>query len=213
MNEIVVLLGGYLIGSIPFSYLIGRWRKRDLRRLGTGNLGASNAYRQIGRAWGALVLLLDLLKSLIPMLVLHYAWESEWGPVLWAIGAFIGHCWPIWLGFATAGRGVAVLTGMFLAFGAIENSLAYLLGAVAGYGAGLVVRRPGFAVLVMVAGAIGLAIVNGSALPILAGSMAAAVMLLARRSFLLPSALATGVNRRAAVWMALAEDVVPGQSL
>lgn len=211
--EIAALLCGNLVGAIPFAHLVGQWRKRDLRRLGTGNLGASNAYRQVGKLWGALVLLLDLLKALLPMLALHYFWESEWGPVLWAVGAFLGHCWPIWLGFSTGGRGVAVLAGMYVAFGFFEGTGLYLLGAVFGYGSGLIARKPGFAVLIMVIGTIAFAPLAGAAPPVAAGSVAALALLLLRRSFLLPSALATGANRRAAIWLALAEDTVPGQSL
>lgn len=213
MTETAALLCGYLVGAIPFAHLVGRWRRRDLRRLGTGNLGASNAYRHVGKLWGALVLLLDMLKATLPMLALHYFWDSEWGPVLWVLGAFLGHCWPIWLGFGTAGRGVAVLAGMFVAFGFFENTLLYVLGALAGYGAGLTVRRPGFTVLVMVVGAIVYAPLAGAAAPVVAGSLAALALLLLRRAFLLQSALATDVNRRTAIWLALAEDTVPGQNL
>lgn len=213
MIEIAALLCGYLVGAIPFAHLVGCWRRRDLRQLGTGNLGASNAYRHVGRLWGALVLGLDMLKATLPMLALHYLWDSEWGPVLWVVGAFLGHCWPLWLGFGTAGRGVAVLAGMFVAFGFFENTLLYVLGAVAGYGAGLTVRRPGFTVLVMVVGAIAYAPLAGAAAPVVTGSLAALGLLLLRRAFLLPHALASAANPRAAIWLALAEDIVPGQSL
>ena len=207
------MLAGNLFGAIPFAHLIGRLRNRDLRRLGTGNLGASNTYRQVGKLWGALVLLLDALKALLPMLALHYFWESEWGPLLWVIGAFVGHCWPIWLGFSTAGRGVAVLAGMYVAFGFFEETPLYILGAVVGYGAGLIVRRPGFAVFFMVIGTNVFAILAGVSAPVAAGSAAALGLLLLRRAFLLPSALSAAANRRTAIWLALAEDVVPGQSL
>lgn len=213
MTEILALACGYMVGAVPFAYLIGRWRRRDLRRLGTGNLGASNTYRQVGRAWGALVLLLDMLKALLPMLALDYWWSSEWAPVLWAVGAFIGHCWPVWLGFATAGRGVAVLAGMFMAFGVLENTLAYVVGAIAGYGTGIAVQKPGLSVLAMVFGAILLALANGAPAPVLSGTLAALALLLGRRAFLLPAALSSGAGRRAAFWLALAEDTVPGQAL
>lgn len=213
MIELAALACGYLVGAVPFAHLVGRWRRRDLRRLGTGNLGASNTYRHVGKLWGALVLLLDLLKALLPMLALHYIWESEWGPVLWVVGAFLGHCWPIWLRFATAGRGVAVLAGMYVAFGFFESTPLYVLGAVVGYGAGLIVHRPGFTVLVMVIGTIAFAPLAGVAAPVAAGSLAALALLLLRRAFLLPAALASGANRRVAIWLALAEDIVPGQSL
>ena len=213
MTEVAALRCGYLVGAIPFALLVGRWRRRDLRSLGTGNLGASNAYRQVGKLWGALVMLMDTLKALLPMLALHYAWDSEWGPVLWAVGAFIGHCWPVWLGFSTAGRGVAVLTGMYLAFGVFENTLLYVAGAAVGYGAGLLVRRPGFAVLAMVIGSIVYAPLAGTGAPVAAGSLAALALLLTRRAFLVPSAIATGIGRPAACWLAIAEDTVPGQSL
>ena len=162
MIELAAAIGGYLTGAIPFALLIGSWRRRDLRRLGTGNLGASNAYRQVGRGWGAVVLLLDAGKAMGPMCFLYFQLGSHWAAAVWAICAFVGHCWPIYLGFARAGRGVAVLAGMFLAFGFIENTLGYLIGAIAGYGAGLAVRRPGFAIVAQILGAIGFLPVIGA---------------------------------------------------
>ena len=213
LTELAAVLGGYLIGAIPFAYLIGRWRRRDLRRLGTGNLGASNAYRQVGKLWGALVLALDLGKGLLPMLLLQSNWDSQWAPTLWALSAFVGHCWPVWLGFQTTGRGIAVLAGMFLAFGVSENTLAYVLGSIAGYGAGLLVGRPGFSVLAMVCGAILLAALDGAGAPVVFGSLIGGILMLTRRAMQLPAALQSGVGRATAFWMVLADDTVPGQSL
>ncbi len=211
MIELAAAFGGYLIGAIPFALLIGRWRRRDLRSLGTGNLGASNTYRQVGRGWGAVVLLLDAGKAMGPMCFLYFQLGSHWAAAVWAICAFIGHCWPIYLGFARAGRGVAVLAGMFLAFGLIENTLGYLIGAIAGYGAGLAVRRPGFAIVAQILGAIGFLPVIGAGAPTVVATLIGLLLLLYRRSQQLSIAYQDGCGRLRATWLVLAEDTLPGQ--
>ena len=66
-NDGLWVLGGYLCGSIPFALLIGRARGVDIRKIGSGNVGAANVTRSIGRWWGLLCLLLDALKGLVPV--------------------------------------------------------------------------------------------------------------------------------------------------
>jgi glycerol-3-phosphate acyltransferase PlsY len=113
---VVPLLGAYLVGSIPFGLLIGRWcRGIDLREHGSKNIGATNAARVLGAKYGVIVLLLDALKGLLPTLLLPWlAGETDLQThvrVGCGIAAIIGHMFPLWLGFR-GGKGVATSLGV-----------------------------------------------------------------------------------------------------
>lgn len=124
---------GYLSGSIPFGLLLTRFAGLgDVRAIGSGNIGATNVLRTGNKKLAAATLLLDALKGTIPVLI-----ASHWGegPALAAgLGAFLGHLFPVWLGFK-GGKGVATFIGLLiafsplalLAFAAIWLGLAYLL--------------------------------------------------------------------------------------
>ncbi len=111
----------YLIGSIPFSYLLARSKGIDLRTVGSGNVGATNVGRVLGRRYWALALVLDLGKGLLT------AWLAGlWGLPPWLAGlAVIGHDWSIFLHF-TGGKGVATTLGV-LALTSWEALLVALL--------------------------------------------------------------------------------------
>lgn len=97
---IVALVISYLIGAIPFAVLIGRWaRGVDVRRTGTGNVGAMNTFRSVGRAAGVLVALLDALKAVLAMALGRIVAGPE-GAVLCGTAAIIGHCFSPYLIFA-----------------------------------------------------------------------------------------------------------------
>jgi glycerol-3-phosphate acyltransferase PlsY len=104
---------GYLAGSIPFGVLIARaLRLGDLRRIGSGNIGATNVLRTGNRAAAAGTLLLDAAKGAVPVLVF-----LGWGDLAAqaaGVGAFLGHCFPAWLLFR-GGKGVATFLGILLA--------------------------------------------------------------------------------------------------
>lgn len=106
-------VAAYLIGSIPFGLLIVRWVKGvDLRTVGSGNIGATNAGRVLGKGGGLGVLLLDALKGLIPTLVLaRWCDPSATTAVLAGTAAILGHMYPCWLGFR-GGKGVATALGV-----------------------------------------------------------------------------------------------------
>lgn len=109
----VAVLASYLVGSIPFGVVVGRARGIDVRRRGSGNIGATNVARNLGKKLGALVLLLDALKGALPV-----AGAAAWGlepTAVAAVGvaAVVGHCAPIWLGFR-GGKGVATSLGVLL---------------------------------------------------------------------------------------------------
>ena len=112
-----LLLGGfigYFVGSIPFAYLITKWRTgKDLRREGSGNIGARNAFEVTqDKQTGIFVLIADLLKGLLPVLAFEMAGQNE--ALLVLVPALIlGHCYPIWLRFH-GGRGLATIGGAIM---------------------------------------------------------------------------------------------------
>jgi glycerol-3-phosphate acyltransferase PlsY len=113
MNWILATVLGYALGSVPFGLLITRIAGAgDLRSIGSGNIGATNVLRTGRKGLAAATLLLDLLKGLAAVLIAAHFWpEWTW---LAALGAFVGHCFPVWLGFK-GGKGVATTAG--IAFG------------------------------------------------------------------------------------------------
>lgn len=113
MPAAAALLIGYALGSIPFGVLLTRaFGAGDLRRIGSGNIGATNVLRTGRKGLAAATLLLDLLKGAGAVLLVERLFPGN--APLAAIGAFVGHCYPVWLGFR-GGKGVATLMGIALA--------------------------------------------------------------------------------------------------
>ncbi|MBI3671007.1 MAG: glycerol-3-phosphate 1-O-acyltransferase PlsY [Acidobacteria bacterium] len=108
-------LAAYLLGSIPFGYLIARLRGgTDIRAAGSGNIGAANVTRVVGPGAGAMTLLLDAAKGYLAVwLAAHFSDENITWMTAAALAAIAGHLFPIWLGFR-GGRGVATGVGVFL---------------------------------------------------------------------------------------------------
>ena len=105
---------GYLLGSIPFGLLLtSAAGLGDIRTIGSGNIGATNVLRTGNRWIAAATLLLDAAKAALPVLLARGLWGEE-AAMLAGIGAFLGHCFPAWLGFK-GGKGVAVFIGSLLA--------------------------------------------------------------------------------------------------
>ncbi len=111
---------GYLLGSIPFGLLLTRAAGLgDVRKQGSGNIGATNVLRTGNKGLAAATLLLDLAKGLAPVLIARALFdqpdampEAAWGPVpVAALAAVLGHCFPVWLGFK-GGKGVATNAGV-----------------------------------------------------------------------------------------------------
>ncbi len=121
----------YLCGSIPMGYLLARLRGVDIRKLGSGNIGATNVMRQQGKLLGILTLLLDLLKGLLPTLAAAHLASGRIGAAT-GLAALIGHCYSIFLK-GRGGKGVATGLGVFLALAplAVLASLAVFLAVVA----------------------------------------------------------------------------------
>ncbi len=108
-----VMAAAYLLGSIPFSYLVARGKGVDVRQVGSGNVGATNVLRSAGRAAGALAFALDFLKGLAVSLLALRVQEGGTLPALAATLAVLGHMYPVWLRFH-GGKGVATGAGAFL---------------------------------------------------------------------------------------------------
>ncbi len=111
----------YLLGAVPCGYLIARFNGVDIRTVGSGNIGATNVFRSVGRGWGMLTFGCDALKGFIPAwifprLALSLLDQHGYGPVLtiaYACLAIIGHNWPVYLGFK-GGKGVATSLGALM---------------------------------------------------------------------------------------------------
>ena len=121
LPELLVLLAGYLLGSIPFGWLAGRWLAGVyLRQEGSGSTGATNVLRVLGKGPALVVFLLDVLKGTAAVLVakavlqpLGFSAVSDWGVVAAGLAALAGHIWPLWLGWK-GGKAVATGLGMLL---------------------------------------------------------------------------------------------------
>jgi glycerol-3-phosphate acyltransferase PlsY len=112
--SLFAVLFGYLSGSFPTGPLIARRRGVDLRAVGSGNVGATNAARALGKGWGAVVFLGDALKGLLPVLLALFFSPASLAPEAAALGALLGHLLPFTLGFR-GGKGVATAFGGFVA--------------------------------------------------------------------------------------------------
>jgi glycerol-3-phosphate acyltransferase PlsY len=119
-NLFILIAASYVVGSIPFGLLVGWTRGIDVRRVGSGNIGASNVGRLLGKKFFFLVMFLDLLKSLIPMLVASILVKGAAAtPLLYGLwlgvgfAAIIGHMFSLFLKFK-GGKGVATSTGVLL---------------------------------------------------------------------------------------------------
>jgi len=116
----LAVLPAYLLGSIPFGVIIAKTHGKDLRGIGSGNIGATNVARALGRRWAYFCFVLDVLKGLLPMVVVRALIEVS-GPTpgllsLWLFvgcGAILGHIFPIYLKFK-GGKGVATSLGVAL---------------------------------------------------------------------------------------------------
>ena len=127
MSPIVGVLIAYLAGSIPSAYIAGKVRGVDLRKHGSGNLGATNVVRVLGAKIGAVVFIADLLKGFLPVYFLPMYTETL-RPEMWALvygaAAILGHVKPIFLLGKGGGKGVATASGVFLALAFVPMLIA-----------------------------------------------------------------------------------------
>jgi glycerol-3-phosphate acyltransferase PlsY len=119
MKLALLIAAAYLLGSVPFGVIIARLHGKDLRKIGSGNIGATNLSRALGKKWGYICFILDLAKGLVPMLIAAGIVAAYHGPgelfawLLVGIAAVLGHVFPIYLKFR-GGKGVATSFGVAL---------------------------------------------------------------------------------------------------
>lgn len=134
---ITAIIISYLIGSVPTAYLFGKlFRGIDIRNFGSGNVGATNAWRVLGKKIGALVLLIDLLKGALPVVLVADFFLSrgvdispETFRLILALSCISGHNWTIFLKFK-GGKGVATTLGVLIGLSFVTDDFAKIFGLV-----------------------------------------------------------------------------------
>ncbi len=112
MNQALALAAAYLLGSVPFAFIAGRLHGVDLRTIGSGNLGATNVFRTLGRTVGITVMVLDIAKGAAAVLLAVVLTDNPW-PLAAGALVILGHVRPVWTGFK-GGKGVAVGAGALI---------------------------------------------------------------------------------------------------
>ena len=136
---VVAIIVSYLLGSIPAAYIAGRSRGVDLRKQGSGNLGATNVMRVLGPRIGFAVFAFDMAKGAVPVLIFANRIPPGVLPgpnapilagILCGVAAIVGHVRPLYLKFGKGGKGVATAAGVFLALAPVQAFLALIVFAV-----------------------------------------------------------------------------------
>lgn len=122
MWEALAFIGSYILGSIPFGYIVGKVKGYDIRKEGSGNIGSTNVFRVIGKKEGTFVFILDFLKGYLP--VLYFTDISVSAGILALLGAIIGHMTTPFLRFK-GGKGVATGFGGVIALMPLPATLAF----------------------------------------------------------------------------------------
>ncbi len=147
MADALIALFAFAVGSIPFGLVVGRlFFATDIRAQGSGNIGAMNALRSLGKRGAVAVLLLDVAKGALPVLLAARFGSGAAIQAVAALAAVLGHCFSPWLGF-NGGKGVATMLGATLAL-----SPAAVAVAVLGWLLGAIVLTPYSSVGSMIAG-------------------------------------------------------------
>jgi len=121
VNGAFALVAGYLLGSIPFGYLAGRLKGVDIRTRGSGNVGAANVFRNLGRSWGIAVAACDVGKGTAAVLIARAVTDDPW-PILVGAAVMVGAIFPVWLGFR-GGKGVAAGAGVMIGLFPLVSAL------------------------------------------------------------------------------------------
>ena len=127
--QLLLVVIAYLLGAIPFGLLITRWLTgKDPREFGSGNIGATNASRTGGKKVGLLTLAADIIKGAIPVAIavqfVNSGTGDEWLIAATAIAAFLGHIYPVYLGFK-GGKGVATMFGVLIPWQPVAGLIAF----------------------------------------------------------------------------------------
>src|ERR1044071_5548356 len=126
--EILAILFGYLLGSVPSGYLVGARSGVDIRKTGSGNIGATNVARALGKGRGALTLVADAGKGFLAVFIASQLNVALLVVVCAGLAAFLGHLFPLFLGFR-GGKGVATGFGVLLALAPLATTLLVIVFA------------------------------------------------------------------------------------
>ena len=126
----LLIAAAYLLGSIPNGLLLARLKGVDLQKVGSGNIGATNVYRCVGKGWGVAAFVLDAVKGFAPAFVFPRLMESAppWLGLACGVAAVAGHNWPVWLKFK-GGKGVSTSAGMLLGIAPAAVGVGFLVFA------------------------------------------------------------------------------------
>ena len=128
MEYLIIALGSYLMGSIPFGFILTKiFLKKDIRDVGSGNIGATNALRTGNKLLGYSTLVLDIAKAILPVLYVKFNYPDY--IFIASLCAFLGHVFPIWLRFK-GGKGVATYVGILFSINLIYGLIFILSWAV-----------------------------------------------------------------------------------
>jgi acyl phosphate:glycerol-3-phosphate acyltransferase len=123
MDNVLAITLGYLIGSVPFAQLLSRRRGIDLRRVGSGNVGATNVLRTLGVRPAVVAMCLDAVKGAVAVLVAQRLTLGPATPMVAGVASVVGHVYPVWLRFR-GGKGVATAAGVFAVVSPIALAIA-----------------------------------------------------------------------------------------
>lgn len=126
--EILLIVVAYLLGSIPSGYVLGKLSGVDVRAAGSGNVGATNVARVVGKRQGILTLVIDVAKGVLPIVVGRRLNFPELAIACAGVAAFLGHLYPIYLKFK-GGKGVATALGVFLALAPLATLIMFVVFA------------------------------------------------------------------------------------
>lgn len=132
---IIGIIISYCLGSFPSAYVLGKvFKSTDIRKVGSGNVGATNLYRLAGKLPAVAALLIDIFKGWLAVGLLagfflrfDLPWTDDWVRVVFALAAICGHNWPVFLHFQ-GGKGVATSLGALLGFSFLIPNLIYIIG-------------------------------------------------------------------------------------
>lgn len=135
---VAALVASYLLGSIPAAYIAGKSKGVDLRKHGSGNLGATNVIRVLGAKIGLAVFAFDMAKGALPVALFSRYVPAANAPladptitaILCGVAAIVGHVRPIYLNFGKGGKGVATAAGVFVALAPVQTLLTLIIFAV-----------------------------------------------------------------------------------
>ncbi len=134
---VILIVLAYILGSVPSGYVLGKLAGIDVRNVGSGNIGAANVARAVGKWRGALTLIADAAKGFLPVLIAIYSGLEPLAIAFTAVAAFLGHLYPLFLKFQ-GGKGVATALGTLLAIAPVATLVLLVLFALVAFSSRIV---------------------------------------------------------------------------